>query len=149
MKASASILVWKGNAYLPTLAPYEHGGHIDVDPVIITTPDMENLIPAIEKSLERNSNQKTIQADYDVSSKSPMLNATKARSWYKLADTGASYAIDWTDDLITVYMTLPGKKNKFMFDRDKTQEFPPDTSIKDILTVILNDIHSRPEALTP
>jgi hypothetical protein len=149
MNVSVSILIWKGNAFIPTLAPHEYGGKLSVDPVIITTPDLENLIPAIEESIERNLNQKTIQADRDVDNGDPILSATKARSWYKLAETGASYLISWTDDQIIVYMSMEGKKNKLQFDKDKIQEFPSNTKLENILQVILDDLKSRPAAILP
>jgi len=149
MKVRASILFWKGNAYLPTMAPYEYGGWVKIGPVIITSPNMENLVPAIEENMKINMKQQTVMGDDVDNSVDPILDATKARSWYKLAETGASYLINWTDDQIKVYMTLPGKKNKFQLDNDKTQELPADTHIEDILTVILDDLKSRPEALSP
>jgi len=147
MKVRASILIWKGNAYIPTMAPCENGLWSIIEPVIVTKPEMETLLPSIEEIIESNLNQQVVPDDNKRSN--PILNATKARSWYKLAETGASYLIDWTDDQITINMTLPGKKNKFMFDKDKIKQFPSDTSIRDILSVILDDIHSRPETLTP
>jgi len=149
MKVRVSILIWKGNAYIPTMAPYEYGAWIKKDPVIISSPELEKLIPAIEEIITSNLTQQTVLGD-DVEKRiDPILHATKARSWYKLAETGASYLIDWTDNQITVNMTLPGKKNKFQFDKDKIKQFPSDTSLRDILSVILDDLHSRPEALTP
>ena len=149
MNVRVSILIWKGNAYIPTMAPYEYGAWIQKDPVIISKPKMETLNPAIEEIIKCNLNQPMVMGDEIENRADPILKATKARSWYKLAETGASYLIDWTDDLITVNMTLPGKKNKFLIDSDKTREFQSDTKLDDILEVILADIESRPEALTP
>ena len=149
MKSRVSILVWKGNVYIPTMAPFEYGGWVSVDPVIITKPNFDDLIPAINEITEKNLNQLTLQTDDIKDLIDPLLHATNAKSWHQLAETGAAYLIDRDDDQIIVNITLPGKKHKFQFDNEKTEILPPDTSLENILEIILDDIHSRPELFIP
>jgi hypothetical protein len=77
--------------------------------------------------------------------RSPLLSATKARSWKELAQTGASYGIDWTDQRIRVDMSYRDKQGRWQNDPAKVRLFPLETALEDVLAVILADIHTRPE----
>lgn len=118
-----NILVWHGNVYIPTLAHSEYGGWIKVEPVIITKPVLEKMLPAIKESLANNLNQSVVKVTEDKGRKDPVLDINKAKSWNKIAETGASYSIVWQDDLIRVSMTMEGKKNKFHLTPKEQENF--------------------------
>jgi hypothetical protein len=145
MRRNVSIVVWQGKAYIPVSTQLELGGWLDQDPVYKTDLNMESMRSAIENVLQAQDSDLSSAVDEErKKKKDPILRATKAKSWYELAKTGASYSIDWLEDMIRVDMTYPGAKHKFQFDPDKTQEFSTNTKLTNILAVILEDIKSRP-----
>lgn len=145
-KQSVSIVVWHGKAYLPVKARLESGLWMDLEPVHVADLNTESLLSAIEKVLIAghprlpNPTQEEMRQRED-----PILKATGARSWKELARSGASYSISWTEGGIQVNMSRLDRKGKWEWDPEKMRAFPPDTSLREVLAVILEDIQSRPE----
>ncbi|MFZ1709934.1 MAG: hypothetical protein WAW20_15220 [Anaerolineae bacterium] len=119
---------------------------MDIEPVYVADVDVEGLKSTVEKvlafghPLRPNPTQKEMKK-----LRSPLLLATKARSWKELAQTGASYGIDWTDRHIRVDMSYRDKQGRWQNDPAKVRIFPPDTPLENVLAVILQDVRSRPE----
>lgn len=140
------IYVWRGKAYLPVQAQFESGVFVDVEPVYVTGLSMEELLSSVKKVLAAghprlpNPTREEMQQRKD-----PVLAVTKARNWKELARTGASYTIGWTDEQIRVDMSRLDRKGRWEYDPEKMHTFPPDTPLQEILTVILEDIRSRPQ----
>ena len=123
---------------------------MDIEPVYVADTDVEDLKSSVEKVLAfghpllPNPTQEEMKR-----LKSPLLSATEARSWKELAQTGASYGIDWTDKHIRVDMSYRDKQGRWQNDPAKVRIFPPDTPLEDVIAVILADIRTRPEVLEP
>lgn len=145
-RRSVNLVVWHGKAYLPCQARIEAGMWMDIEPVYVADVDVGSLKLAVENVLAfghplfPNPTQEEIKK-----LRSPLLSATKARSWKELAQTGASYGIDWTDKHIRVDMSYRDKQGRWQNDPAKVRLFPPETALEDVIAVILADIHTRPE----
>lgn len=140
------IYVWRGKAYLPVQAQFESGVFVDIEPVYVTALSMEELLSAVKKVLAAGHPRLPNPTREEMQQrKSPILMATKVRSWKELARTGASYDIEWTDKEIRVDMSRLDKQGRWEWDPAKTCAFPPDTPLQDVIAVILEDIQSRPE----
>lgn len=145
-RRSVSIVVWQGKAYLPCQARIEAGMWMDVEPVYVSDIDLDSLQVSVEKVLSFGHPLLPTPTQEDVKRmKSPLLVATKARSWKDLARAGASYGIDWTDQHIRVDISYRDKQGRWQNDPAKVRTFPLDTPLEEVLTVILEDIRSRPE----
>jgi len=143
---SVSIVIWQGKAYLPCQARIEAGMWMDVEPVYVSEIELGSLKMVVEKVLSFGHPLLPNPTQEDVKRiKSPLLAATKARSWKDLARAGASYGMSWTDQNIRVDMSYRDKQGRWQNDPAKVCTFPLDTQLKEILTVILQDIRSRPE----
>lgn len=145
-RRSVSIIIWQGKAYLPCQARIEAGMWMDIEPVYVSDIDLSGLKVTVEKVLSFGHPLLPTPSQEDVKGmKSPLLVATKARSWKELARAGASYGVDWTDQHVRVDMSYRDKQGRWQNDPAKVRTFPLDTPLEDVLAVILEDIHSRPE----
>lgn len=141
-----SIYIWHGKAYIPVKAQFESGIFVGIEPVYTVNPNAEELLTAVEKVLAAGHPRLPTPTREEMQQrKDPVLAATKARSWKELAKTGAAYSISWTDKEIRVEMSRLDKKGRWEYDPEKMRTFPPDTPFEEIIAVILEDIHSRPE----
>jgi hypothetical protein len=142
-----SICVWRGKAYLPVKAQLESGPFVDIEPVYTADLNVEELLSAVKKVLAAGHPPLPNPTPEEWRKrKGPILRATKARNWKELARIGTSYGIAWTDKGIRVDMSRLDKRGRWEWDPAKTRTFPPDTSLQDVIAVILEDIQSRPEA---
>ncbi len=122
---------------------------MDVEPVYVSDIDLDSLQVSVEKVLSFGHPLLPTPTQEDVKRmKSPLLAATKARSWKDLARAGASYGIDWTDQHIRVDMSYRDKQGRWQNDPAKVRTFRLDTPLEDVLAVILEDIRARPELLS-
>jgi hypothetical protein len=140
------IYVWHCKAYLPVQAQFESGPFTGIEPVYTTNLTADELVSAVENVLAAGHPRLlNLTREEMRQRKDPVLTVTKARSWKELARTGASYTIGWTDKETRVDMSRLDKKGRWEIDPGKVRTFPPNTPLKDIITVILEDIQSRPE----
>lgn len=140
------IYVWRGKAYVPVEAQFESGIFVDIEPVYTADLNTEELLAAVKVVLKAGHPRLPTPTREEMQQrKDPVLATTKARSWKELAKTGAAYTIDWTDKEIRVNMSRLDKKGRWEYDPEKMRIFPPDTPLNDIITVIFEDIRSRPE----
>lgn len=140
------IYVWRGKAYLPVEARIESGMWMDIEPVYTSGLNAEELLSAVEKVLAAGHPRLPNPTREEMQQRrSPILKATKARSWKELARAGASYTVSWTDERIRVEMSRLDEKGRWEYDPEKRHIFPPDTPLQEIVAVILEDIRSRPE----
>jgi len=143
---SVSIVIWQGKAYVPGQARIEAGMWMDVEPVYVSEIELGSLKVAVEKVLSFGHPLLPTPTQEDIKRmKSPLLAATKARSWKDLARAGASYGVDWTDQHVRVDMSYRDKQGRWQNDPAKVRTFPLDTPLEEVLAVILEDIRSRPE----
>lgn len=85
--------------------------------------------------------------DEFLARKDPILAASGARNWKQMAKTGASYSIDWTEKEVHIDMSRLNKNGVWEYDPEKKRILPPDTSIEEIVEIILEDVETRPEVL--
>lgn len=141
-----SPCAWRGKAYFPALGRFPSGIYADIEPVYVAELELDSLISAAEKIIALGIYQlPEVTAEEWRKRSSPLLKATKARSWKELARTGASYGISWTEQDIRVDMSYRDKQGRWQNDPTKVRIFPLDTPLKDVMTVILADIQTRPE----
>jgi len=142
----AGVVVRRGKAYLPVKAQIESGLYLDIEPVFTANLTVEELTASFEKIVAIGHPQIPKPTKEEMQKrKDPVLKAAGVRSWKELAQDGASYAIEWSDDVITLYVSRLDRKGRFEVDPAKTRVFPKDTHLRAIVEAILEDVHSRPE----
>ena len=140
------IYVWRGKAYVPVEAQFESGIFVDVEPVTTAELNAEEFLTAVGTALSAGHPCLPAPTREEMQQrKDPVLAITGAHSWKELAKTGAAYTIDWTDKEIRVDMSRLDKKGRWEYDPEKARILPPDTDLQEIITVIFEDILSRPE----
>src|SRR5690606_7216899 len=143
-----SIVVYRDKAYLPVLARCESGMGVLTEPVFTAELEEDKLEAAIKKDIE--ARQQTLQDPTRKETQKrqdPVLAVTRARSLKALARNGASYGIEQTDNTIRVDMSYTDKKGRWQNDPEKVRLFSKDTSLEEVVEVILADVRSRPEVL--
>ncbi len=146
---SASINVWRGRAYLPVQAHLQSGAWLDVGPVYSAVLQPDELEAALEQVLALGNPQLPNPTREEMRRrKDPLLAATKARSWYELARTGAAYSISWTDRGVWIEMSRLDHKGRWVWDRAKQRILPPDAPLSEIVAIIPEDVRTRPEVMT-
>jgi hypothetical protein len=145
---AVGIYIWRGKAYLPVQARFESGIGVDMEPVYTTELKVDELVAAMKKVIAAGHQTLPDPTREEWQKrKSPILTATKARSWKALARNGTSYSIYQKDDDIEVNMSYTDKKGRWQFDPEKVRVFPKDTPLEEIVEGILADARSRPEVL--
>jgi hypothetical protein len=144
----AVLFMWRGKAYVPVLARYASGMYTSVDPVIVAGLNPDELTSAVRTVLAAGHPHLPNPTKEEVQNrKDPVLAAAKARSLREMMRTGASYSISWTNQAVRVDMSLRDKKGRWENDPAKARILPSDTSLEDIVSLILADARSRPELL--
>lgn len=143
------LYVWHNFAYIPHMDQFESGIFVDVNPVLISGLNVNEMAEVIRKV--RNAGHKRLpepkNREEALARKDPILAATKAKSWKELAKTGASYSISWSDNAVRINMSKLDKKGRWEYDPQKMRILPPDTTIEQIVEIILEDVNSRPELI--
>jgi hypothetical protein len=147
MERSASIIVYRGKAYVPTQAQIEGvGGHLDVEPIYVVGLTVEELTQVLEQVFVAGNPMVPVPTQEEMRRHSDVVpKAAGVRSWKALARDGAAYSIGWRDDGILLYMSMVDEKGRFVWDPAKTRRFPPDTGIRTLAEAILEDTRSRLE----
>lgn len=141
-----SIYVWHGKAYMPVKAQFESGIFVGIEPVYTANLNAEELLTAVKTVLSAGHPRLPTPTRAEMQQrKDSVLATTKARSWKELARTGAVYTITWTDKEVCVDMSRLDKKGRWEYDLEKMRIFPSNTPLHEIITVIFEDIQSRPE----
>jgi len=145
-RQEVGIYIWMGKAYLPVQGRFDSGIWVDLEPVYVADATTEDLASAIEKVLATGHPQLPDPTKGEWQKRrDPVLAATKARNWKALAREGVSYSIGWTEDQIRLDMSMVDNKGRWQFDPAKMRILPLGTSVHDLVTLILEDIKSRPE----
>jgi hypothetical protein len=146
---AVSIIVWEGKAYFPAQGQFESGIRVDLEPVYIADLNVDDLVSAAKKVLAHGVEElpNLTRAEWQQwhRRKNPILAAAKASSWRAIVRKGTTYNIGWSDKGIRLDMALPGKGSGWEYDAAKVRIFPPETPLAVIMTVVLEDIRSRPE----
>jgi hypothetical protein len=143
---SIEIIVFKGKAYLPTLAqpPEKHGSFFEFEPVYKGGMSFQELLPVMRQLLEQGhrSIPSLTQEDLDERYKDNMLlRVMEARSWREYDRKSICYAINWLEDKVEIYTTREGSGE---WDHPKrTRTFPLDASLEAMAEAILDDYSSR------
>jgi hypothetical protein len=143
------IYVWRGRAFLPVQAQYESGIFVDVEPAHsaeLNVSDLTKAVLAVKDAGHTQIPDPKTREEFQAR-KDPVMAATGARSWKQLAQEGASYTIGWTDTEVHINMSRLDKKGRWEYDPAKVQKLSPDTHVKQIVQIILEDIQSRPELI--
>lgn len=145
---AVNIYIYRGRAYLPTQAIFESGIWVDMQPVLTSALNAEELVAAIMKVIEAGHPTLPEPTPKEWQRrKDPVLAATKARSWKALAREGAAYAVQVTDNEIRVDMSYTDQKGRWRFSNEKARIFALDTPLTEVAKAILEDVRSRPEVL--
>lgn len=113
-KQAVGIVVWHGKAYLPVQAQLESGLWMDLEPVHVADLNANDLLSAIEKVLAVGHPRLPNPTREEMRQrKDPVLTATQARGWKKLARTGASYSIGWTEEGIRLNVSRLDRKGRW------------------------------------
>ncbi|MGH2459981.1 MAG: hypothetical protein ACRDIY_14075 [Chloroflexota bacterium] len=148
MRRLAGIYVWHGKAYLSVEAQLQSGIWMDIEPVYCVNLNEPELVAALEKVLAAGHLRLPNPTREEVRErKDPVLAATRARSWRELARTGAAYTISWTDKEVRVEISRLDSKGRWEYDANKRRILPPDASLSEIVSIILDDVRTRPDAL--
>lgn len=140
----AGIIVWKGKAYLPCFAQYESGIMVQVEPVYTVELEVSELLSAIDKVLSQRQQLLPDPTEEEWKRrKDPILAAIGAKSWRELAKKGYSYGIEWIPEGIRLDISRLDKKGRWEIDPTKVQIFLPDTPLKEIVEIILEDLKTR------
>ena len=143
---SVDIVVWRGKAYFPALGRFPSGIYTAIEPVYVAELKSNELIIAAEKIIALGiSPVPEVTVEEWRKRSDPILKATRARSWRRLGQMGASYGISWTEQHIRVDMSYRDKQGRWQNDPAKVRIFPLDMPLEEIIAVILADIQTRPE----
>ncbi len=138
------IYIWKGKAYMPLQAQAESGFYVLTEPVFVSELERGGLLRALRDVLSRGHPRVPDPPFRGPGvDKDPLLAATGARSWKELARSGFYLAIAWTDRAIRIDRSKPDDKGRWIDDPEKVRLLSPDTTLEDLVTVILDDIHSN------
>jgi hypothetical protein len=150
-QSSVAIFVRYSKVYLPTQGWSDKYGFVSIGPVYCASLSQEELVATAEKILAaghpRVSEGEVMTLDSPK--KSPILQMMRARSWAELSRTGAAYDIRWTVDEIRINMTKRDPAARWEYDSEKRRVLPRTTPLREIITLVLEDVQSRPELLQP
>lgn len=141
----AGIYIWQGKAYVPTYGRVVGGGpFVEIEPVFTVELVKDQMVRVIKSALAAGHppapNLSAQERDRRVS---PILVATGARNWSDLYRKAVTYTIEWGPNGVFLEHSRRAPKGGWEFDPEKRQQFAPDTSIEDIVDVILHDIEAR------
>lgn len=145
---SVLIYVYRGRAYIPMQVEAEGGILLDTDPVLVVHLELNELVQAAEQLLESGHPRIITPSRQEMKAHARVaLRATKTHSWAELGRDGTAYNLVWEEDKTLVIMHRPDKKGRWEPDPLRSRQLPPDTSIQDIVQVILDDVRLRPDLL--
>lgn len=142
------VYISRGKAYLPTQGQFDSGIFADIEPVYVSDLKISDLSSTIQRVLE-GAHPKLREPTREEwqKRKDPILAITQARSWKELARRAVSYSIAWADNQIRLDMSRLDKKGRWENDPSRVRILPLDTSLEEIVSLILSDASSRPELL--
>jgi hypothetical protein len=151
-KASLTVVViyvWRSKAYIPVQDQYESGIFVGTEPIYIAELKNNDLFNAVNAVKEKGHKHiPDLKSREEVlKRKDPVLAATKTKSWKQLARNGASYTIGWTEKEIRIDMSRLNNRGVWENDLQKIKKLSPNTSLKNIVKIILEDKKTRPEVL--
>ena len=141
-----SIVLFRGEIYLPTIKKFQSGQPIEVDPVIICGFQREEVKNTIEIIL---NGQKDLMPDPKSwneifqQSNQPMLRATKTRSWKKMTSESTSYLVTFSEQDISISISQLNKKGIQEFPSTLQKVLPRAVPIEEIVEIILKDMTIR------
>lgn len=136
----ASVIIYRGKAYVPTTAQMEADPYLDIEPVYLADLTVDELTQALERAIAAgNPKIPTPSLEEFQHRKDPILAATGARSWRALARQGRAYTIEWRGDKILLYFSELDGKGRFASGVGRFLEFATDIDIRTIAGNILND----------
>ncbi|NUM46267.1 MAG: hypothetical protein HUU38_16310 [Anaerolineales bacterium] len=141
-----TVHVYGDKAFVPSKARYETGLTVDKDPVYISDLKAENVVSIIENARMASKEKLPFSANRDQvirDAAKPILLATGAKSWKELAKSGIAYMLIWTDDIITLAISELDKKGRYEYPKSKERTFSSDTTLIEVVHVILEDVNSR------
>lgn len=140
------IIVLHGKAYIPSLAETTSGLFIQINPIFEVDIEEDKLADVIEKvSLSPRPRVPDLTREEWKKRKDPVLTATKAKSWKELAQKGASFGLEWTDQGIRLDIPRLDQEGRWEIDPSAVTLFPLNTPLKEIAKVIIQNIDTRPD----
>jgi hypothetical protein len=141
-----ALYVWQGKAYVPAQGRIEFGGpFVDIEPVLEVDLVNHDIVRAIKTILKighpiiPTPSREELKVRRD-----PILALTRAGNWNELYRNGANYTIEWIPKGIKLLITQQGTRDGWEFDSAKNREFALNTTLDNIVDVIMADIETRP-----
>jgi hypothetical protein len=140
-----SLRLYNGTVHIPT--SYFNGFFVENAPVAsVPVEQTEGLQQAILAAIERgNPPISRDQARVLIHGKgSPVLKATGARSWYVLdRQTSGLWSLVEKDGVYQIRVDQPMEPRGWHEDKTKRVEFPPGTSVEDVINRLIAMIQER------
>lgn len=143
MIQTIGVIVFRDKAYIPTDSQTPSGIYLAMEPVFTAELNVEELAKAMQCAIAQGNPVIPSIHHREYRKIDPVLKATGARNWKRLAREGASYGVFWRDEKIDLYMSMLDHKGRFVNDPDKTLRFDRDIEIEEIAQAILSDWESR------
>lgn len=141
---SAVIIIKNDKVFIPVLGKTKSGLYIDNEPVFICDVDKGQILENIKNVYDIGHPLLQILNSSDRKEhEKVMLKATGARSWKELGRTGICYTLGWGNQLVVTFSRLD-KRGRWEYDPNKTKKLALDTSIEEVIQLILDDYYSRP-----
>jgi len=125
---------------------FELEGSVHGEPVHCCEIQQTEIVKALVKVLETQKQRLPLpesMKEVHEQAAFPMLRATKLRSWRQLAKVSASYMIRWGQEKVALSISQLDSRGRFEFPKSKKQIFPKNTSLDELVEVILWDYRSR------
>ncbi len=147
-KTHVLIVANKKEAHLPVLGILSSGMAHHLEPVMSIPLQLDAICDAIRNRLSYGNPPVDDSVGPQLIAKdSPLLRATKSRSWKQMATKWVNYLLSWTDEYVSLSTSYRDKQGRWQYDGKKYRRFPLDTPLESIVAVILADVHEQMEAL--
>ena len=144
---TSEIIIWNGNAYIPSNAYYRDGIFTSIEPVYVANPAQDELVPIVQAILSKEPVLLPDPTPEDIRTQRDLLpRITGARSWKRLCQYGISYIIELSKKGFLLEMSRLDKRGRWEFDPDKRKTYPRNTDLVVIIQDVLNDLAERPQA---
>ncbi len=145
-KNITQIVIWDNKAYVPSTARYHNGIYTNIEPIFITQPSIDELVPIVKSVIEKEPILLPDPSREEVKERYELLpKITGARNWKRLCQNGINYVIGRHEENITLTMSRLDSKGRWEYDPNKQREYPKDTPLTIVVQDILKDLAVRPK----
>lgn len=136
---------------MPTQIRFDTEQAVDGDPVFVSNLGHVEISDVVKKLLDsqvgRLPQPESMTEIYKRGSL-VILRATKRRSWKQLAKDCTVYMITWRKEEIIISISQLDKQGRFDFPNKFQSKYSPQSSLSDIIQIILDDYQIRHKTVT-